>query len=73
MYVQQQKSLLIFHRKQLGCFSWMTAKAIYILSMLVRYIAFLILSLFQRDNKASKKAAQSLAALKFHLFGKEVQ
>jgi GT2 family glycosyltransferase len=71
MFVQQQKSLLIFHRKQLGRFSWINAKAIYFLTMLVRYLGFSVLSLFTQDGKASKKAAQSMAALKFHLFGIE--
>jgi len=71
MFVQQQKSLLIFHRKQLGRFSWITAKAIYVLTMLVRYLGFSVLSLCKQDDKASKKAVQSLAALKFHLFGIE--
>lgn len=70
MFVQQQKSLLIFHRKQLGRFSWITAKIIYVLTMLVRYLGFSVLSLFKQNGKALKKAAQSLAALKFHLFGK---
>ena len=73
MFVQQQKSLLIFFRKQRGILSWIAAKIIYILSMLIRYSVFVTLSLFQRDNKASKKAAHSLAAIKFHLFGIEPQ
>lgn len=71
MFVQQQKSLLIFFKKQRGVASWAVAKGIYIFSMLVRYAVFVTLSLFKRDNKASKKAAQSLAALKFHLLGVE--
>jgi hypothetical protein len=71
MFVQQQKSLLIFYKKQRGQFSWITAKIIYIFSMLVRYVIFVVLSFFQRDGKAPKKAVQSLAALKFHLFGVE--
>ncbi len=71
MFVQQQKSLLIFHRKQCGRLSWMVVKAIYILSMLVRYVVFSALSFFKQDGKASKQVTQSLAALKFHLFGCE--
>jgi GT2 family glycosyltransferase len=71
MFVQQQKSLLIFYKKQRSLASWLIAKAIYTFSMLIRYAIFVILSFFQQDNNASKKAAQSLAALKFHLFGVE--
>lgn len=69
MFVQQQKSLLIFFRKQRGVMSWLSAKAIYMISMLARYAFFITLSLFQKDSKCSQKAAQSLAALKFHMFG----
>jgi GT2 family glycosyltransferase len=73
MFVQQQKSLLIFFKKQRGQFSWIAAKTIYTFSMLIRYAVFITLSLFQRDHRAFKKAAQSLAAIKFHLFGIEPQ
>jgi GT2 family glycosyltransferase len=71
MFVQQQKSLLIFYKKQRGLLSWIVAKIVYIFSMLIRYAIFVILLLFQRDNKTLEKAAQSLAAAKFHLFGVE--
>jgi GT2 family glycosyltransferase len=71
MYVQQQKSLLIFFKKQRGRASWIVAKMVYILSMLVRYAVFSGLSVLEQGGNFSKKAAQSLAALKFHLFGTE--
>jgi GT2 family glycosyltransferase len=73
MYVQQQKSLLIFYRKQRGWFSWSIAKVIYILSMVIRYAVFGVASFLTRDENFSKKTAQSLAALKFHCFGVEPQ
>jgi GT2 family glycosyltransferase len=69
MFVQQQKSLLIFYRKNLGVISWMEAKIIYIFAMLVRYSIFLFGNLINQNDKSSKKAAQSLAALKFHIAG----
>jgi hypothetical protein len=71
MFVQLQKSILIFHRKHHGRLSWMVAKAVYILSMLVRYVVFSASSFFDIDSNSSKRAAQSLAALKFHMFGTE--
>lgn len=69
MFVQMQKSILIFYKKQRGVVSWAIARGIYFLSMLIRYSVFVTLSFFQREHNASKKAAQSLAALRFHLFG----
>jgi len=69
MFVQMQKSLLIFYRKHLGLFSWILAKTIYVISMTLRCIGFAILSQVRKDDRLSKKAEQSLAALKFHLFG----
>lgn len=71
MYVQQQKSLLIYFIKQRGRFSWMIAKAIYIISMMSRVAVFLAIASISQDDKAPKKAVRSLAALKFHLFGSE--
>ncbi|MBC8391739.1 MAG: glycosyltransferase family 2 protein [Deltaproteobacteria bacterium] len=73
MYVQIQKSLLLFHRKQRGFFSWIAAKTIYIVSMLVRYAIFSIISLFGKYSDVSKKATQSLAAMKFHFSGIEIE
>lgn len=69
MYVQQQKSLLIFYRKQRGWLSWVIARTVYIISAIIRYISFSILSVFKKNSAYSQKSAQSLAALKFHLFG----
>ena len=69
MYVQQQKSLLIFHRKQRGWFSWIAAKSVYIFFMLIRYLVFLFLSFVKPNSGAVKKTVQSRAALRFHLFG----
>lgn len=73
MYVQMQKSILIFYKKRCGFALWLIAKLIFTFSMFIRYAAFGLLALLKRDDRLSKIAAQSLAALKFHLFGKEVQ
>lgn len=70
MYVQMQKSILIYLRKQRGRLSWCTAKGIYIFSMLLRYVCNLGMSC-AGNAKASRKRAQSLAALRYHFSGRE--
>jgi GT2 family glycosyltransferase len=69
MFVQQQKSLLIFHRKQCGWFAWIAARFLYILFMLIRYLVFGFLSWMKPADRFAKRAAQSGAALRFHLLG----
>ncbi len=75
MFVQLQKSLLIFHRKQLGWFSWVGAKIIYIIAMAIGSILFTMLSFVTKDGESSIRAKQSFAALKFHLhsFSSEIK
>jgi GT2 family glycosyltransferase len=73
MFVQQQKSILIFHKKNLGIGSWFAAKMIYLGSMLFRMSVFGPMSILGMGRNSSKKAAQSWAAVKFHLFGAELQ
>jgi hypothetical protein len=71
MFVQQQKNMLIFYRKNRGPVAWMMAKIIYSVDMLVRAIIWKTAAFFQSGGKAHLKARQSVAALKFHLFGIE--
>jgi GT2 family glycosyltransferase len=71
MFVQMQKSLLIFQRKQRGSLSWFAAKIVYAVSMSLRCLYFSGRSVLAPDGPSSRKAAQSLAALKFQLFGIE--
>lgn len=71
MFVQMQKSLLIFYRKCRGPLAWAAAKAVYIVSMTGQWIVYSLLSLFRRGEKAAKLARQRRAALGFHLFGIE--
>lgn len=71
MYVQQQKSILIFKRKNLGFFSWAISKWIYILAMLQRALLWKLLSILKIGKSSSHQAEQALAALRFHLFGME--
>lgn len=71
MFVQMQKSLLIFHRKQRGIFSWLAVKMIYTFFMFLRFLCFEARSILGRNGPSSRKAAQSLAALKFQLLRTE--
>lgn len=73
MYVQMQKSILIYYKKRCGFISWLFAKLITILAMSSRYVAFSVLLLVWKNDIYSKKASQSLAALKYHLSGIEPQ
>jgi hypothetical protein len=49
----------------------MIAKIVYSGDMLARTILWKTAALFQKGEKAHLKARQSLAALRFHLFGIE--
>jgi GT2 family glycosyltransferase len=71
MYVQMQKSVLIFYKKRCGFASWLIAKLLFMFSMFIRYTVFGLLAILKRDDRSSKIAAQSLAAIQFHCFGVE--
>jgi len=68
MFVQMQKSMLIFFRKQKGIGSWLCAKSVFLFSMFFKYFIFLGLSVLKKNESFLKKSKQALAALKFHLF-----
>jgi len=71
MFVQMQKSMLIFHLKQQGRWAWIARKGLYIFSMFFRYIIYSMMSLLSHDDNISKKVNQSRAAINFHLLGIE--
>lgn len=71
MFVQLQKSSMIYHRKNLGLGAWLLVKSIYIVSNLVRMIAWFILSVIKHDPKTRRKSAAAKAALLYHVFGLE--
>jgi len=71
MFVQMQKSMLIFHLKQQGRWSWIVRKGLYIFSMFFRYTIYSMMSLLSQQDNIQKKSDQSLAAIKFHLLGIE--
>ena len=51
MFVQLQKSTMIYHRKNLGIAASWLVKLIYIMSNFVRMIAWFILSVLNHDNR----------------------
>lgn len=71
MFVQLQKSLMIFQRKNLGWRAWAAAKLVYTVSNLIRGVAWLALAMVRRDATLRRKASAAAAALKFHLRGVE--
>jgi GT2 family glycosyltransferase len=71
MFVQMQKSILIFHLKHRGVLSWAACKASYIVEMIFRYIFNSILFLFTQDKNIGRRIDQSRAAIKFQLLGIE--
>jgi GT2 family glycosyltransferase len=71
MHVQLQKSILVFHRKNLGRASWLAAKAIYVASSACRAAYFRALSLVVKSVAVRDRGRCAAAALRFHLFGRE--
>jgi GT2 family glycosyltransferase len=69
MFVQMQKSMLIFHLKQQGRWAWIARKGLYISSMFFRYIIYSMMSLFTQNKSIARRIDQSQAAIKFHILG----
>ena len=71
MFVQMQKSSMIYHKKNLGPAAWSLVKAIYIVSNSIRMVAWFILSVVNRDLRIRRKSAAAKAALLYHFLGVE--
>jgi GT2 family glycosyltransferase len=71
MFVQLQKSSMIYHRKNLGLAAWSSVKLIYIVSNFVRMVAWFVLSVINRDQRNRHRSAAAKAALVYHLVGSE--
>lgn len=71
MFVQLQKSSMIYHRKNVGLAAWLLLKAIYVGSNSVRMVAWFILSIVNHDPKARRRAVAAKAALLYHFLGVE--
>lgn len=71
MYVEQQKNLLLFHRKHLRE-PWPTlSKALFAVFMLLRAVWWGAISMFSKRTTTRNKAIRSAAAAIFHWTGKE--
>lgn len=71
MFVQMQKSSLIYHRKNAGPAAWLLVKAIYIASNSIRMIAWFVLSTVNHDSRNRRRSAAAGAALLYHILGIE--
>ncbi|MHC4416217.1 MAG: glycosyltransferase family 2 protein [Planctomycetota bacterium] len=71
MYVEMQKSVLLFHRKHLGLISWATAKLLFSLSMVARTLWWRLWAALRIGRLSGQKARKSQAAARFHLTGAE--
>lgn len=70
MYVQNQKSVLLFNRKHYGRGAYYAAKGVYIVAMLIRIGGWGIQALRGRVE-ARHRTRQAAAALRYHLLGTE--
>jgi GT2 family glycosyltransferase len=71
MFVQLQKSSMIYHRKNLGLAAWWSVKLIYIASNFIRMVAWYILFVVNRDRRNRSRSAAARAALAYHFIGSE--
>jgi GT2 family glycosyltransferase len=71
MFVQLQKSQMIYFAKNTKTSSWATAKLIYLISNGARALGWWALSLPRGDAVLKGKARAAVAALRFHIFGIE--
>jgi GT2 family glycosyltransferase len=73
MYVQLQKSILQFHRKNRGLVSWLLANLVYMAVMPMRSVMCGALMMLGSKEAWRLKAMQALAATRYHLFRIEPQ
>ena len=69
MFVQMQKSSMIYHRKNLGLAAWASVKGIYVVSNAVRMVLWFASSIINRDPHTRNKSAAAKAALRYHFSG----
>jgi len=71
MYVQLQKSQLIFNRKNLGDGAYWAAKCVFVASMTARWLVWSTLGRLLNRTDAPALRGLAAAALRFHLRGME--
>lgn len=67
MYLQLQKSILLFHRKNRGVIDWTAAQTIYAVMMPIRATIFAALALLDRRDQSRLKLRQAATAARYHL------
>ena len=70
MFVQMQKSLLLFQRKHMGAASWLVVKTTFLVSALARASLWRVKAILDGRDSSTHKTSQAVAALRFHLFGR---
>lgn len=70
MYVQLQKSMMIYARKHLGPLSALAVKGIYVAANAIRFAAWTAKAALRGDPVTRSRATAAGAALRFHLLGK---
>jgi len=68
MFVQHQKSILLFIKKNRGVLSFHIVKLIFIFSMVMRLSFSLITGCWDKSGKSERKQLQSIASLKYLVF-----
>ena len=71
MYVQLQKSQLIYANKHHGTIGFVKIKLLYLLAMFSRSVIFSVLFVFSRHERFRINASLAIQALKFHVLGQE--
>ena len=71
MYVEIQKSLLLFHRKHLGWSRWALTKFLFSTTMVTRLLWWSCWATLEVGRQSGHKANQSAAAVRFQWTGKE--
>jgi GT2 family glycosyltransferase len=72
MFVQIQKSTMIYFRKHLGLGAWLAAKIVYVVSNSARAAIWFLSSIVTRNPSLRRKSAAAAAAVRFHVLGTEV-
>jgi GT2 family glycosyltransferase len=71
MYVQKQKSKMIYVRKHYGWFGALCARTVFVGSAVLRGSAFGLAGLTRSTPERKARLRLALAAIRFHLFGQE--
>lgn len=71
MYIQMQKSNLIYARKHHGVLGYVVAKTLFVFSALLRSAVFGVLRLVRPSDNTRARVRLSQAALAYHLAGRE--